>query len=173
LLQRLDILVEPIPLLLDFQGKDLGNKDGQLSLLIFGLPDKTYIVDTVALSAEIPRLAPILQSRKLRKVVWDGRLGYSELWHGFGIRLENVLDLQLVYLHGKYDVTQRNGIPLSGKMTAIKDKKLLSPAGVEIEQKSTSQLTMLTKDAVVSISSKKHGKLVRYHNPISTFQLPK
>jgi len=87
------------------------------------------------LSSNIPHLAPFLQSRKLRKVVWDGRLCYAELWHRFSIRLENVLDLQLVYLHGKYDFTQRKCFPLSGKVTAIKDQKLLPQAGVEIEQK--------------------------------------
>ena len=68
--------------------------------------------------------------------MWDGRLGYSELWHRYGIRLENVLDLQLVYLHERYDVTQRKCVPLNGKVTAIKEKKLLSLTAVENEQQS-------------------------------------
>jgi hypothetical protein len=125
-------------ILLDFQGKGVGSKDGNLSLLQIGVPSKTYIVDAITLKAEIPKLRPFLQHRNIRKIVWDGRLGYSELWHQYGIRLENVLDLQLVYLHEKYEVTLRNSIPLSGRMAAIKEKKLLSPAAVESELKRTS-----------------------------------
>jgi 3'-5' exonuclease len=129
---------EPNPMILiDFHGKGLGSKDGNLSLLQIGLPSKTYVVDAITLTAEIPRLRPFLQDRNIRKIVWDGRLGYSELWHRYGIRLENVLDLQLVYLHEKYDVTLRNSIPLSGRMAAIKEKKLLSAVVVESELKST------------------------------------
>lgn len=123
-------------ILLDFQAKGIGSKDGNLSLLQIGLPSKTYVIDAITLKAEIPRLRPFLQDRSIRKIVWDGRLGYSELWHRHGIRLENVLDLQLVYLHEKYDVTLRNSIPLSGRMAAIREKKLLSPSIVESELKS-------------------------------------
>ena len=122
---------------LEFQGKGLGSTDGNLSLLQIGLTSKTFIVDAIALDDNIPRLASFLQNRNIRKIVWDGRLGYSELWHRYAIRLENVLDLQLVYLHERYDVTQRKSIPLSGKLTAIKEKKLLSPAAIEIELDST------------------------------------
>jgi hypothetical protein len=118
---------------LEFQGKGLGSKDGNLSLLQIGLTSKTFIVDTIILDDDIPRLAPFLQNRNIRKIVWDGRLGYSELWHRYAIRLENVLDLQLVYLHERYDIIQRKSIPLSGKLTAIKEKKLLSPVAIEME----------------------------------------
>lgn len=124
-------------MLLDFEGKGMGSTDGDLSLLQIGLHPKTFIVDAVALLDDIPRLAPFLQNRNIRKVLWDGRLGYSALWHRYAIHLENVLDLQLVYLHERYDVTQRKSIPLSGIMTAIKEKKLLSTTDLEIEVSST------------------------------------
>jgi len=91
------------------------------------------VVDAIALEGSIPKLATYLQSRTIQKVVWDGRLGYSELWHRYAIRLENVLDLQLVYLHEKFDVTLRKCIPLSGKLAALKEKGLLSPEAVEVE----------------------------------------
>jgi exonuclease 3'-5' domain-containing protein 1 len=124
-------------MLLDFQGKGIGSTSGNLSLLQIGLTSKTFIVDAIALHDDIPQLAPFLQNRNIRKIVWDGRLGYSELWHRYAIRLENVLDLQLVYLHERYDVTQRKSIPLSGIMTAMKEKKLLPPTAVENELDST------------------------------------
>jgi hypothetical protein len=122
-------------ILLDFQGEAIGSTDGDLSILQIGLPRKTYIVDAITTPEDINKLGPFLRDRKLRKAVWDGRLGYSELWHRYGIRLENVLDLQLVYLHERYDVTQRKCVPLNGKVTAIKEKKLLSLTAVENEQK--------------------------------------
>jgi exonuclease 3'-5' domain-containing protein 1 len=99
------------------------------------LPKKTFVVDAISLDAYMYRLAPFLQSRNIQKIVWDGRLGYSELWHRYEIRLENVLDLQLVYLHERYDGTLRSFIPLSGKISAIREKKLLSPVFLEGELK--------------------------------------
>jgi hypothetical protein len=166
------LLIEPNAVLfLDCHGKDLLNNDGQIGLLVLGLPEKAYIVDVVALSSNIPLLAPFLQNRKLRKVVWDGRLCYAELWHRFSIRLENVLDLQLVYLHGKYDFTQRKCFPLSGKVTAIKDQKLLPQAGVEIEQKSSSLYLLMQDDEVTT--SKEIGPLVLCHRHISISQMSK
>lgn len=147
------VTVEPI--LLDFQGKTLGSTDGDLSLLQIGLPTKTYVVDAVALDGIIPKLAPYLQSRAIRKVVWDGRLGYSELWHRYGIRLENVLDLQLVYLHERYDFTERKCIPLSGKLSALKEKNLLSEDLVEIELKSMLSIKFSYMQSVVTWTKKR------------------
>lgn len=136
------VTVEPV--LLDFQGKSLGSTDGDLSLLQIGLPTKTYVIDAIALEGSIPKLAAYLQSRTIQKVVWDGRLGYSELWHRYAIRLENVLDLQLVYLHERFDVILRKCIPLSGKLSALREKSLLSPDSVEVELKSTLHYIFLT-----------------------------
>jgi|SRR5579859_137294 len=130
--------------LVDFHGKDLGSGNGSLSLIQFGFPDKSFIVDAVTLQPELHRLSPFLQGRKLQKVVWDGRLGCAELWHSFKIRMENVLDLQLVYLHEKYDVTSRKGIPLSGRMTALREMKLLPLSAIDVEQKSISRSIPLT-----------------------------
>jgi len=65
-------------------------------------------------------------------------LGYSELWHRYSIRLDNVLDLQLVYLHERFDTSQRKSFPLSGKITALKERNLISPAEVEVELDSIS-----------------------------------
>jgi len=140
-------------ILLDVHGKGVGSSGGDLSLLQLGLDSKTFMIDVVALHKDIPRLFPFLQSRSIRKVVWDGRLAYSELWHRYGICLENVLDLQLVYLHEKYDETQRKCIPLSGKTTAIKDKKLLSIAEVESEVKRTHNFGFLANVRTSQIES--------------------
>jgi hypothetical protein len=127
-------------MLLDFQGRGVGNIGGDLSLLQIGLPSKTFMVDAVALDDNLGRLAPFLQSRNIRKVVWDGRLGYAELWHRYAIRLENALDLQLVYLHDRYDLGARKSVGLSGKLGAIRQLGLLPVETIESDLKSTSSL---------------------------------
>lgn len=118
-------------ILLDFQGQHLGSTDGDLCLFLVGLPMKTYVVDAIALEDRLPKLSPYLQDRRLRKIVWDGRLGYSEFWHRYGIRLENVLDLQLVYIHERYELLRKKVLHLSGRTIALKDKKLLSATAIE------------------------------------------
>jgi hypothetical protein len=137
-LRSLDSLIKDAsttPLLLDFHGNHVGSTDGNLSLLAMGLATHTYLVDARLLDAEIPRLAPYLQDRNLTKMVWDGRLGYAELWHRYKIRVENVLDLQLVYVQEKYDCLRRKCVLLSGKTGAMRERKLLSPAAVEDDSK--------------------------------------
>jgi hypothetical protein len=126
-------------MLLDFQGRGVGNIGGDLSLLQIGLPSKTFMVDAVALDDDLGRLAPFLQSRNIRKVVWDGRSGYAELWHRYAIRLENVLDLQLVYLHDRYDLGARKSVAVSGKLGAIRQLGLLPVETIDSDLKSTSQ----------------------------------
>jgi hypothetical protein len=118
-------------ILLDFQGHQLGSVDGDLSLFLLGLPTKTYIVDAIALEDRLPELSPYLQGRRLRKIVWDGRLGYSELWHSHGIRLENTIDLQLVFLHGKHDFSRKKVFHLSGRTIALREKNLLSASVID------------------------------------------
>jgi len=123
-------------MLLAFHGKGVGNVGGNLSLLQIGLPSKTFIVDALAFHDDMGRLAPFLQSRNILKVVWDGRLGYAELWHRYGIRLENVLDLQLVYLHDRYDLSARKSVGLTGKLGAIRQKDLFPMETSESDLKS-------------------------------------
>ena len=157
------------PILLDFQGKSLGSTDGDLSLLQIGLPTKTYVIDAIALEGYLPKLTTYLQSRAIQKIVWDGRLGYSELWHRHSIRLENVLDLQLVYLHERFDVTLRKCIPLSGKLSALREKGLLSPEAVEVEL--TSMLHANHPDVQSAATSiKKDGDNDHYHRHSLTLQ---
>jgi hypothetical protein len=85
-------------ILLDCEGKDLGDIGGILGLVQIGVEDTTYLVDVVTLSSAITSLKPIFEDTALEKVVWDGRSDYSELLHGHQIGIENVLDLQLVQI---------------------------------------------------------------------------
>lgn len=89
---------------LDCEGKTLGEAGGKLSLLNLGVVNQnnrlqTFLVDVLAFERSNSRyLAPIfemLRSEEVFKVMFDGRMDASELLHGHGVRLRNVLDLQV------------------------------------------------------------------------------
>src|ERR1700761_3343590 len=85
----------------DTEGRKLGTTYGKLSLISCRLlsgafAGSTYLVDVLPLSkGDLQPLFSILSDPSVTKIVWDGRMDYSELLHGFGITLRGVLDLQL------------------------------------------------------------------------------
>jgi exonuclease 3'-5' domain-containing protein 1 len=92
---------------LDCEGQTLGAVGGKLSLLSMGVVlDRdgerclsTFLIDALAFQGSNWRhLAPIfdiLRSESVFKVMFDGRMDASELLHGHGVQLRNVLDLQV------------------------------------------------------------------------------
>jgi exonuclease 3'-5' domain-containing protein 1 len=102
------ILTEALPvlqgcstLIFDCEGLELGQQGGSLSLITLRTtapsPIRTYIIDVVSL----PRTAlepvfDILRSSNICKVLFDGRMDYSALYHDYGVELKNLLDVQLV-----------------------------------------------------------------------------
>jgi len=87
--------------MMDCEGMDLGQQGGSLSLISLRTTgtesSKTYLIDVISLTNdELRPLFDIIQSTSPRKVVFDGRMDFSELYHGRGITLHDVLDLQLV-----------------------------------------------------------------------------
>ncbi|KZV68869.1 hypothetical protein PENSPDRAFT_504361 [Peniophora sp. CONT] len=88
---------------LDCEGRSLGQSDGTLSLLCLGTPvagdsQHVFLFDMQAL-APCPRsrgaIAAFLERGPI-KVCWDGRMDAIEIFHSFGIPLTGVLDLQVV-----------------------------------------------------------------------------
>jgi hypothetical protein len=57
------------------------------------------LVDVITYPQALVPLKTILEDSRLEKVVWDGRMDYSELWHGHGIKLTKPVDLQLVRVY--------------------------------------------------------------------------
>lgn len=92
-------LEDKSPVYLDCEGRDLGRISGKLGLVQLSIEDKIYLVDVIAFPENIATLKDILENPVLEKVVWDGRMDYSELWHGHGISVNPVLDLQLVRIY--------------------------------------------------------------------------
>ncbi|KAI0759903.1 ribonuclease H-like domain-containing protein [Irpex lacteus] len=89
---------------MDCEGVELGVVGGSLSILSLGVISggpinvlNIYLIDVTRLS--VARLRPVfnlLASPITTKVVWDGRMDYSALFHGFGVHMQNVIDLQVV-----------------------------------------------------------------------------
>lgn len=92
---------------LDCEGKDLGAKGGTLSLISLQALEpetsRTYLLDAISLTKD--QLNPIfnmLQSSSVTKIVFDGRMDFSELHHGYSIYLRGVLDLQLADVDSRH-----------------------------------------------------------------------
>jgi exonuclease 3'-5' domain-containing protein 1 len=103
------VLSEHSHIILDCEGRNLGDAGGILSLLNLGVVHEDdegdehlsiFLVDVLSFQGEKAHyLTPIfdmLKSDDVFKIVFDGRMDFSELFHGHGVELRNVLDLQLV-----------------------------------------------------------------------------
>jgi len=103
-----DVLLQHSHIILDCEGHSLGEAGGKLSLLNLGVSHEDdggdehlsiFVIDVLAFQNDKAKhLIPIfdiLKSENIFKIVFDGRMDSSELLHGHGIKLNNVLDLQL------------------------------------------------------------------------------
>jgi exonuclease 3'-5' domain-containing protein 1 len=102
------VLLQHSHIILDCEGHSLGGAGGKLSLLNLGVSHEEdggdehlsiFVIDVLAFQGDKSKhLIPIfdiLESVDVFKIVFDGRMDSSELLHGHGIKLNNVLDLQL------------------------------------------------------------------------------
>ncbi|KAF5345210.1 hypothetical protein D9758_009657 [Tetrapyrgos nigripes] len=101
LCSTVDKLSNASHLAVDLEGANLGLAGGSLSLIsIKDASESTsqaYLIDALAFNAE--QLRPIydlLESDVVTKVMYDGRMDYSALYHEKQVSLKKVIDLQLV-----------------------------------------------------------------------------
>lgn len=88
-------------LILDCEGLQLGERGGSLSLVTLRTtapsPVRTYIIDIVSLPrTSLEPVFDILRSSTVCKVLFDGRMDYSALYHGHAVEMKNLLDVQLI-----------------------------------------------------------------------------
>ncbi|KAK0494076.1 ribonuclease H-like domain-containing protein [Armillaria luteobubalina] len=93
-------------LVVDCEGDQLGCKGGRLSLLTIrpasddSVP--TYIFDLLSLKRRnMRRVFDLLRFSFCIKIVFDGRMDYSALWHEYNIAIFGVIDMQLADLHSR------------------------------------------------------------------------
>ncbi|KAJ7613332.1 ribonuclease H-like domain-containing protein [Mycena rosella] len=105
-------------LFLDCEGSRLGIKTRRLSLISLGIPAPTpqkqcvYLIDTLALGT--PELRPIfdlLESSDIQKVVFDGQMDQSALFHEHNVTIQSVVDLQLADIKSRRLRGEREGSP--------------------------------------------------------------
>ncbi|KDQ61589.1 hypothetical protein JAAARDRAFT_704997 [Jaapia argillacea MUCL 33604] len=85
----------------DCEGINLGQSGGHLSLVTLAdassASSTIYVLDILALDASaLQPLFSLLGSKTSIKIVFDGRMDFSELFHRYNVELATVLDLQLV-----------------------------------------------------------------------------
>ena len=90
------------PVAVDFEGIAL-SREGRLCLAQIASADESepvYLVDIVALGADafgVGRLGELLSSETLVKLIFDCRSDREALQHQFGVALNQVYDIQVVY----------------------------------------------------------------------------
>jgi len=57
------------------------------------------LLDILTHGKALDYIQAVFESDAIDKVMWDGRHGVAELWHGHGLSMKSGLDLQLVHVH--------------------------------------------------------------------------
>ncbi|KAJ7258418.1 ribonuclease H-like domain-containing protein [Mycena haematopus] len=93
--------LQDCPLLFfDCEGENMGVQSGHLWLISLGTASpgsqRIYLFDVLAIGTEgLKPIFDLLASNQIQKVVFDGRMDQSALYHEYGVTMQNVLDLQL------------------------------------------------------------------------------
>ncbi|KAL4247458.1 Ribonuclease H superfamily protein [Abortiporus biennis] len=94
-------------IILDCEGQKLGSQTGILSIIGCRARGKSYLIDILAFTGKIKhqpllqQLFRLLSSPKPLKIMFDGRKDFSEFYHGHGVHLRGVLDLQVADLSSR------------------------------------------------------------------------
>ena len=99
-------------LAVDCEGVRLSRK-GALTIITVAIKEKTYIFDVVKLGQAVFRegLGEMLEDESVEKLMFDCREDSDALWHQFSVKLNGVLDLQLleiIYSREKSTAAQFN-----------------------------------------------------------------
>lgn len=106
---------------LDCEGHTLGSPGGRLSLINCRASGQSFLIDVEQMTQSnfrdhLSPLFEVLSDPARPKVVYDGRMDFAELYHGQGVHLHNVLDLQVV------DITSRTrrGLEKADQMARLR-----------------------------------------------------
>lgn len=90
-------------IIVDCEGETLGKIGGSLSIISLGSTSTMdiFLIDVLRLHNSLSPVFDLLQSTEMVKIVFDGRMDFSALYHEFGVHLRNVIDLQLVDIRSR------------------------------------------------------------------------
>ncbi|KAG6331741.1 hypothetical protein ID866_7352 [Astraeus odoratus] len=103
------ILAASPVLIIDCEGRNIGAKNGVLSLMCIGTEraEHVFVFDTLALRPFKNRLSPllsVLRNPATKKVTWDCRNDFLEIRSEFGVALQGIVDLQLAEIQARFTV---------------------------------------------------------------------
>lgn len=121
-------LIQRRLLYFDTEGYELGTTIGRLSMIQLGLPAPdashgvaVYLVDVLALASPgstiLRGLWDVLEDESFLKCAWDAKQDFAELYHGHGVALRGVLDLQIAELLGRVRGAELD--KREGKMSSV------------------------------------------------------
>lgn len=98
-------------LIVDCEGKNLGAADGVLSLMCIGTAkaERIFVFDVLALRSRnalawLHSVLLLLADPSVKKIMWDCRNDFLEIWATYGVMLQGVLDLQLAEIESRVSV---------------------------------------------------------------------
>ncbi|KAF8547685.1 hypothetical protein OG21DRAFT_1517141 [Imleria badia] len=98
-------------LIIDCEGKNLGAADGALSLMCIGTAnaEHIFVFDVLALTSpsaltRLRLVLDLLADPSVKKIMWDCRNDFLEIWATYGVMLQGVLDLQLAEIDSRASV---------------------------------------------------------------------
>ncbi|KAL4063812.1 ribonuclease H-like domain-containing protein [Scleroderma yunnanense] len=103
------VLARSPVLLIDCEGRNIGGLDGVLSLVCIGTEraEHVFVFDALALRSYSPRVRPLLNSLlnpSVKKVMWDCRNDFLEIFSEYGVALQSIVDLQLAEIQARMTV---------------------------------------------------------------------
>jgi hypothetical protein len=102
---------------LDLEGKSLGQKEGEISLIQIALENgRVYLFDLAGCNKLHPYLKKILEDESIKKFMFDCRADSSALYYYLSTRLKGILDLQLQDVFSRNDSTEKSRRRLHGPL---------------------------------------------------------
>ncbi|KIJ53721.1 hypothetical protein M422DRAFT_25525 [Sphaerobolus stellatus SS14] len=139
----LSILQAAEYIVVDCEGENLGDRYGHLSIISIGAYGAAisesniphiFLYDAVELTPEgLGPILALLADPQIIKVMWDGRMDFTEIYHTYGTTIENVLDLQIAEImsRGRRGETERKRME---RLATFFRLKALQDAPEEYEQ---------------------------------------
>jgi exonuclease 3'-5' domain-containing protein 1 len=97
------IILQKKILAFDLEGIDL-SRNGEICIINFTDKENTWLIDVCAIGSSCFQeggLKEIFSSKNIKKIIFDGRSDCDALYHLFGITVNNIIDIQVMYVLNK------------------------------------------------------------------------
>jgi len=117
------VLSQSPVLVIDCEGRNIGGLDGVLSLMCIGTERAEYVFvfDVLALRVYGPHMRPLLNvllNPFVKKVMWDCRNDFLEIFSEYGVALQSIVDLQLAEIQARLTVKKEKEFNRMSRLAA-------------------------------------------------------